>query len=107
MSRSGPAYPVTPEWQQWVRDRIAELGLRDAEVARRAGIAKSTLSEVLSPGAVWSTVMPEIHRALEWPPPLMAPPIYVLHVVEAFMRLPERVQGEFLERMRQAVAKRK
>lgn len=112
MSREGPAYPITKDWQTWVRARIEEMKRNKEvrsqnEVAHRAGIAKSSLSEALSDEAVWTTVMPEIHKALGWPPPLMTPPIYILRLVEYFQKLPEIDQGQYLERIRQLVEKAK
>lgn len=108
MPRSGPAYPITKEWQGWVRSRIEEMKktgeLRSQnELAERAGISKASLSEALTEGAVQSTVMPQIHKALGWPKPLLAPPIYVLELVESFSQLPQLEQGRILEQMRQAV----
>lgn len=77
------------------------------ELADIAGISKSALSEALSDSAVQTTVMPEIHRALGWPKPLLAPPVYVLTLVDLFLRMPELDRGRWLERMRQEVAKRR
>ena len=112
MPRKGPAYPITKEWQQWVRDRIEELKAEGKvrsqnDVAKKAKIAQSSLSEALAEDAVQTTVMPDIHRALGWPPPLMTPPIYVLRLVEYFEQLPEIERGQWLERMRQEVAQAK
>ena len=106
MPREGPAYPITKEWQQWVRERIDEMKSRGElrsqnELAARVGISKSSLSEALSEDAVQTTVMPEIHKALGWPPPLLAPPVYVLELVAVFTRLPEMEQGRWLEMLRQ------
>lgn len=110
MPREGPAYPITPEWQTWVRERIAQMkasgDLRSQnELAERVGIAKSSLSEALAKGAVQTTVMPQIHKALGWPAPLMTPPTYVLELVAAFTALPPMEQGRWLEQLRQAVAR--
>lgn len=112
MPREGPAYPITSDWQKWVRDRIEEMKRNKEvrsqnEVAAKAGIAKSSLSEALSEEAVWTTVMPEIHKALGWPPPLMTPPVYILQLVQYFMQLPEIEQGQWLERFKQAVERAK
>lgn len=108
MPRKGPAYPITEEWQGWVRRRIEEMKQSGEiksqnELAARAGISKSSLSEALAEDAVQSTVMPEIHKALGWPPPLLAPPVYVLRLVEYFTRLGEFEQGQWLERLRTIV----
>ena len=105
MPRKGHAYPVTEEWQGWVRGRIKELedaGEIDGQngLARKAGISKSSLSTTLKKGAKWSTVMPELHKALGWPAPLRCPPIHVLQLVDAFLRMPEIQQGIELERLR-------
>lgn len=110
MPRKGPAYAITRDWQGWVRDRIKEMKeagevTSQNGVAELAGIADSTLSEALQKGAVQTTVMPEIHKALGWPPPLMCPPLHVLRLVERFERLDERTQGEWLERLRSDVEK--
>lgn len=108
MPRKGPAYPITEEWQTWVRARIDEM--KEAQEIRsqndlavRAGISKASLSEALSENAVQTTVMPQIHKALGWPPPLLTPPVYVLRLVEYFTELGELDQGQWLERFRQAV----
>jgi hypothetical protein len=108
MPRKGPAYPITPQWQGWVRDRIEEMKKTgdikaDLDIASRAGIAKSSLSGALKEGAVQSTVMPQIHKVLGWPPPLMTPPIHVLRLVEFFSRLSDFEQGQQLERLRHIV----
>lgn len=109
MPRKGPAYPITKQWQGWVRARIEEMKAAgevksDREVADLAGIAKSSLSEALKDDAVQSTVMPEIHKALGWPKPLMTPPIHILRLVEYFSRLSDLEQGQQLERLRQIVS---
>lgn len=109
MPRKGPAYPITEDWQGWLRNRIEEMKKSgdiksDAGFAKRAKISKAALSEALKKGAVQTTVMPEIHKACGWPEPLKAPPIYVLRLVEYFMKMPELQQGEWLERLRNEVA---
>lgn len=103
MPRKGPAYPITEEWQGWVRDRMEELGIKQAELSRRAGVSKTSVTDMLADDAVQTTVMPQIHRALEWPPPLLTPPVHVLRLVEFFSQLSELAQGQWLERFRQEV----
>lgn len=105
MPRPGPAYPITKEWKGWVRDRIEELKRRGEirsqnDLAAKAGIAKSSLSEALSEESVQSTVMPDIHRALGWPPPLMCPPVHILQLVEYYESLSPFEQGQQLEKLR-------
>lgn len=108
MPRKGPAYPITEEWQGWVRTRIEEMKKAGEvrsqnELATLAGISKASLSEALAEGAVQTTVMPQIHKALGWPPPLLAPPVYLLRLVEAFEQLSDFEQGRWIEQLRQAV----
>lgn len=56
-------------------DRIEELKISQNQLARDAKIAKSSLSEALAEGAVQTTVMREIHKALGWkaPPTTFSP----------------------------------
>ncbi len=108
-SVKGPAYPVTPEWKEWVRSRIAELKRQKEirgqnDLARRAGIGMSTISEALADEAVGTAKMPEIHRALGWPPPLLCPPIYILEMADHFEKLSDIRKGEWLEKLRHAAA---
>jgi hypothetical protein len=102
MPRKGPAYPITPEWQGWVADRLKELHWKPADLVRESGVSKASISKVLNPGAVQTTVMREIHKALKWPPPLMTPPIYILELVDTFQNLSDLEQGRWLERFRNA-----
>jgi hypothetical protein len=109
-TRKGWSYPITPDWQEWVRTRMKEMiksgeATSQNDIARQAGIAKATLSEALEDGAVETKCMPEIHKALGWPAPLVAPPVYVLQLIEAFSQLSEFEQGRFVEQLRQAVEK--
>lgn len=104
MPRSGHAYPITNEWKQLVKDRLKEMGISQNELGRRAKISKAAMSQTFAEKSVQSTVAPQIHAALGWPPPLLCPPLYVLQLVAAFESLPERMQGEWLERLRNAVA---
>ncbi len=108
MPREGPAYPITPEWKARVRAAIDDLinsgeFKSDAEFAKSAGFARSTLSETLSKGSVQSTIMPQIHKALKWPEPLKSPPNQVLELVHAFTKLPDLERGKLLERLEQLV----
>jgi hypothetical protein len=105
MPRKGPAYPITKEWQGWLRERIDEMIATgeiksDAAFARRAKISPVALSEALKPGRVQTTVMEEIHRAADWPPPIKTPPIHVLRIFNDFLNLTEFEQGEWAGRLR-------
>jgi hypothetical protein len=109
--RKGPAFGITPDWQKWVRERINEMKKNgdcasDADFAERlAGIGKASLSEALKKGAVQTTVMREIHKALGWPPPAMALPVKVLEFVQLYMKLDEGTRGEMLGELREKVAR--
>lgn len=110
MPRKGPAFGITPEWQGWVRDRIDEMVRNgevknDAALAKKAKIAKSSLSEALKEGAVQTTVMREIHKALGWPPPAMALPVKVLEFLQLYLKLDDGVRGEMLGELREKVAR--
>jgi len=66
----GPAYPVTPEWQQAVRDRLVEMGWNQSDLARAINGNSAMVSHLLKHG-MQSALVPLIHKALGWPPPPM------------------------------------
>lgn len=70
MPRKGSAWPITTEWRTVVLARIAELGISQNELARRAHVSKAALSQALNEDSRQTTVMPELHRALGLPPPV-------------------------------------
>jgi transcriptional regulator with XRE-family HTH domain len=105
--RQGPAYPISPEWQERVRARIDELGWSQNELARRAKISKSSLSKSLADGAVQSTCMRELHAVLGWPPPVSSTELHVLEAVDYYTKLDPREQGRILEQLRAGAAKKK
>lgn len=107
MPRKGPAYAITPQWQDDVLSRINELGISQNELARRAKISKASLSEALTDGAVQTTVMPEIHRALGWPEPPVAFTRDALEMLKLYGEMSERDQGEMLGRARAVVEQRR
>jgi lambda repressor-like predicted transcriptional regulator len=103
MPRKGPAYPISRQWQEDVLARIDELGISQNELARRAKISKASLSEALADGAIQSTVMPEIHRALGWPVPSALFTRDALELLALYDQMSERDQGALVERARNAV----
>lgn len=110
MPRKGPAYGITPQWQGWVRERIDEMIAAkevrsDAAFARKAKISKTALSEALKKGAVQTTVMPQIHKALGWQPPALALSAKVLEFVYLYMDLDEGTRREMLGELREKVAR--
>lgn len=66
--RSGPTYPITPEWQRKVIEQLGARGAR-AALARSIGCKESTLSVLLGPRARHSVLVPAIHKHFGWPPP--------------------------------------
>jgi lambda repressor-like predicted transcriptional regulator len=99
--RKGPAYPIDSEW----RDRVnSELSARDwsrAELSRRAKCSRASITEALDLGSTQSTLVPSIHKALGWPPPLrpmMSPDVQ--EIIGIMSRLAPEQRGALLERAR-------
>lgn len=69
---SGQAYPIDDEWRARVRSAMDRLGMSQADLARAAGCAFSTISELLSGNSKESPILPRIHLALGWTPPRLA-----------------------------------
>lgn len=85
--------------------RIGELKISQNELARRAHISKSALSEALAPDSVQTTVMREIHKALGWEPPPTGFSPDALEALSLYDQMPDREQGEILAEMRARVEK--
>jgi hypothetical protein len=99
MPSEGPAYPITPDWKLWVKERLDELGINQSELGRRIGKGRSVISEMLGETSVQSPLVPDVHKALGWPPPIRTPPIHVLQLIDAFQRLDPITQGKWIERV--------
>ena len=104
MPRKGPAYPISKEWQDEVRARVDEMGISQNELARRAGIAISSLSEALKDGAVQTTVMREINKAIGLPPPPAAFTPDNLELNYLWDNMSERDRGALLADARRAAS---
>jgi predicted transcriptional regulator len=106
MPKAGPAIPITEEWKQRVRERMDEMSISQNELARRAKIARSSLSKTLSPESQQTTVMAQIHKALGWDPPptITNDSLELMRILE---QLTERDQGEILGLARERLAARK
>ena len=96
--RRGPGYPVKPEWQEDVRNRITALGLNEKALAQRVRCAQSTMHDLLnSPDARYSSLVPAVHDAIGWDPPPdpQSPPLPSADAIEMahmFDRLPEEAR---------------
>jgi len=108
MPRKGPAYPITNEWRRDVRVAINAMRgedgkpLSDAAFAKFAKISKAALSEALAIGSVQTTVMPDIHKALGWPPPRLVLSPDQLELLAQWDAMDDFERGAELERARSA-----
>lgn len=107
MPRKGYAYPITPGWRERVLEKIIELGITQNELARRAKISKTSLSDALNEASVQTTVMPAIHKVLGWEPPPLALTPDTLELLALYEQMSERDQGAMVERARANVEKAK
>lgn len=83
------------------------MDISQNELARRAKISKSSLSEALDDGSVQTTVMPQIHKALGWPQPPLALSPDTLELIALYNQMDARDQGAMVERARANVEKTK
>jgi transcriptional regulator with XRE-family HTH domain len=108
MPRKGSAYPITKEWRTAVVAGFKAKGLSQNQFADLAKVSKASLSEALNPESKQSTLVPAIHKALGWPPPMplvLTPEKHTLLAI--YDRIPERDQGALLERAKQFDEQRK
>lgn len=104
MPKTGPAYPISPEWRRQVRKAINELiadksredVTSDATFAKTAGIVKSSLSEALKSTSIQSTAMPQINEALGWMKPRVLSTPDELEIWAAVEQLDDRELGRML-----------
>ena len=65
-----PEYPVTQAWRDLLEEKIKELDISQAELARRIGRTPAAITNVLHDNRS-SKLIPKIHAAVGWPrPPL-------------------------------------
>lgn len=81
------------------------MSISQNELARRAKISKSSLSEALDDGSVQTTVMPQ--KALGWPMPPLALSPDTLELIALYNQMDARDQGAMVERARANVEKTK
>lgn len=70
MPREGIQYHVDDPWRARVTERLKELNKNAAWLGEESGCGRSMVSELLSGTRHSTTYLPEIHNALQWPPPL-------------------------------------
>lgn len=116
MPREGSQYRITETWQDLVRERMKDRGIRSVSaLAKKVGIGRSAMWQAMQPGAVQTGWMPEINRALGLDAPINEPtgattskPEANLEPADAellsyFHRLSELDRGRELENMRRRV----
>lgn len=97
--RGRVAYPITPEWQGDVKTRLTKIGMTVKDLAAKIGAAQSTVQELLnSKAARYSSLVPDIHKAIGWDPPSLPgegptlPSPDALELGHMFDRLPEKMR---------------
>jgi hypothetical protein len=70
--RSDLEYPITPEWRESVKSALGNERGAQARLAEEIGCSPGTLADLLSTGKR-SHLVPRIHKALGWDPPM--PPL--------------------------------
>lgn len=107
MPKKGPAIPIPEGWKERVLERIDELGISQNELARRAKIAKSSLSAALAPESVQTTVMAEIHKVLGWdPPPTQFSPD-AMELIALYEQMNDLDRGEMIGAARERVRQKR
>ena len=108
MPRKGHAYPIDDPWRDRVLDRIVEMKITQNELARRAKISKAALSMALNADSTQTTVMPEIHKALGWDVPQLAPMTAdAQELLKLYAQRSDFDRGRMVERARSDVEKLK
>lgn len=69
MPRAGTAYHIDDDWRARTEQRLKGLGWSRADLAKAAKCPRSLVTELLNGKRNHTTFLPEIHRALGWPPP--------------------------------------
>ena len=64
------SHAIDAVWQTQIRARMAELGVSQAELARRVGSSAAAMTLLFKPETTGSTFVSRIHTALNLAPPL-------------------------------------
>lgn len=65
----GTYWPTDSAWKAQVIERMAEIGLSRADLARACGVTNASISNMLSEKSKQSRLVPLVHAALKLPPP--------------------------------------
>ena len=65
----GPAFAITPQWKQRVRDELARRDWSQMDFAALLDVDQSSISTLLGPEAKQTRLAPRIHEVFGWPPP--------------------------------------
>lgn len=83
------------------------MNIKQAELARRAKVSKTSITDALATDAKQTTVMPQIHKALGWEPPPTTFSPDQFEALALYSDLSDFDRGEMLEKLRQKVEQRK
>lgn len=103
MPRKGHQYPIDSDWKRQVRERMLELGISQNELARRAKISKTSLSQALNTESLQTAYLPEIHKALGWRVPPLVLSQDAIEMLALYDSLDEFDRGVNIERLRAKV----
>ncbi len=97
LGKQGRGYPVNAKWQLRVIGAIKRMGISEVAFAKLVRMAPSTLHKLLhSPLARYSSRVPDIHKALHWPPPPESDSVIdedeADELVDMFRALPEDIR---------------
>jgi transcriptional regulator with XRE-family HTH domain len=60
----GSAYPITRQWQEAIRARMAELDWSQYDLAKAVGCSQPAIAWLMRPQTKQSALVPKIHKAL-------------------------------------------
>lgn len=69
MPRSGQAYPIDDALRARVERQLTTNGWTRADLARKAGCSRATITQILNGTVQQSPFVPAIHAAFGWSPP--------------------------------------
>lgn len=109
MPRKGTAYPIDDEWRRRVEQRMAELAIPSrAELARRVKCSRAAITELFDEEQRQSTLVPDVHKALGWPPPS---PLFLAQDAQELLALYNELsdfdRGEHIGGLRAKVAQKR